>query len=183
MLSRWFPSLLAVAALLLLSGCLPPGSNNGNNGSADAASDVVEGDFVATLGKSNQGDYEEFSSSPTLEVVSGFQGGFHIEPALKIEELEAEEFFAVVTYHVEDVDSGEMLEQSPSMYRVDQSAFETSGDALLRNYERIILSVSTADDAAGRTVEVSVDVEIEGIGVVSTSRTVELVDEVDEFGG
>jgi hypothetical protein len=172
---------VVVAALFALSGCLPPGGNNGNSDAGDG--DVEEGPFEVTLGKSTQGDFEAFSGTPTLEVVSGFQGGFHLEPALMLEEVAPSEFFAVVSYEVEDVDSGELLHRDPSMYRVDQGAFVESQGALLRTFDRVILEVNTADDAAGRTVELSVEVELEGIGTVSRSHTVELVDEVNELGG
>jgi hypothetical protein len=169
-----------LVATCLLFGCPPPGGDN--NGTADAG-DVEEAPFDVEIGKSSQGDYAEFSATPQLEVVAGFQGGFHIEPALKISQLQPDAFFAVISYRIEDVDSGETLHQSPSMYRVDEGAFDASAGAWFRNYDRVILSVSTASEAAGRTVDLFVEVEIEGLGTASVSRTVELVDEVDEFGG
>ncbi|MGM0555259.1 MAG: hypothetical protein ACQEVA_02675 [Myxococcota bacterium] len=169
-----------LVAAFFSSACPPPGE--GNNGNTDAG-DVEQASFDVRLGKSDQGTYTEFSSTPQLEVVAGFQGGFHVEPALKVEQLQPDEFFAVVSYRIEDVNTGETIHRSPAMYRVDEGAFEQSGEAWLRNYDRVILEVNTAGEAAGRTVDVFVEVEIEGMGTAGASQTVELVDEIDEIGG
>lgn len=175
--------LLVSAAMSLLVACPPPGGGEDNNDAGADSGDVVEDAFELELGKSNQGEFEAFSGQPELEVVSGFQGGFHLEPAIRMDGLGRDEYFAIVTYSVVDTDTGQALHRSPSTYRVNESAFEREGSAWIRSYDRVILEVNTASDAAGREVELNVSVEIEGYGRASTFVTASLVDEIDETGG
>lgn len=179
-LFRFIRATLVVAALLL-AGC-PEGGGQSDAGT-DSGWDVQPVELEVGLGRAEQDQFVEMTGSqPTLEVVSGFQGGYHIEPALRIEEPPVDEFITVVEYRVTDVDTGEVLTADPMSYRVDARAWNHQEGAYVRTWERVILNVLEASEAAGRTVRIDVSVEVEGgLGGGQDSVTVDLVNEVDEL--
>ena len=179
---RDFHSAIIIAAVgSLLCGCFPPG--NGSNGTSDAGGDST-GDFTVTLGKTENESFSRLTDGTTMEVVSGIQGGWHVEPALRMTDVSRDSFITVVTYTITDADTGDQISQSPSMYRIDAGAWEMDGNAYIRLRDQVRFDVSSASEAAGRTVELRVKVEIEeGGGFVVDTATVELVDEVDELSG
>jgi hypothetical protein len=171
-------SLIALCALLFLSAC-PEGDENPDAG------DVEEVPIEVELGMRFAPDYEfiELPPDPTFEIVSGFQGGYHIEPALRIAQPEASEFISVVDYTVTDVDTGEIFTDDPYQYRVSQREWDFEpGLGYVRTWEQIILDFIDDDDAAGRSVRIDVRVHVEETNAVGTdSAVVEIVNETNEL--
>lgn len=177
-LTQW--CFVALSALFFLSAC-----PDGGEGTTDAGHDVADVEEVpieSELGIADDG-FAELPANPTLEVVSGFQGGFHIEPALRIAEPEVTEFITVVEYEVTDVDTGELLSNDPFLYRVRHRAWNHEpGVGYTRSWEQVILNIVDADQAAGRTVRVDVRVHVEETNAVGTdSAEYDIVNEIDEL--
>lgn len=176
-------TLFVLAAAVLVAGCPddPPESDAGIDGGTDADPPAL----LIELGERDDSSFVAFTDEqPTLEVVSGFQGGYHIEPALRMDGVEAGEFISVVSYRVTDVETGEVLTSDPTSYRINQRAWNHQPDVgYVRVWEQVILSnVIDPDDAAGRVVELEVDVEVEGgLGYGSDSVSVLLVNEINEL--
>lgn len=170
-------SILLIAVAVTFSSCTDPG------GGSDAG-DTDPGTLGVELGKRT--DQPEFASitqpGTDLELISGFQGGYHLEPALRIAHPGPDEFITVVDYAVVDTDTGESLEEEPGLYRVDQRAWTRADDGLVRLWERVILAIDEPADAAGRRVRIEVDVDVEGgLGHGSDTLVVDIINEVDEL--
>ncbi len=170
--------------LFVLCCALFAGCSGGSGGGSDAGTDGGEPTLEVTLGKRAGERFEAFDSAePAFEIISGFQGGFHIEPAIQLEPPDASTFITVVRYSVTDVDTGEVLSMEPSGYRIDSSGWRSQDGALVPRFERVVLDVVDPGEAAGRQVRIDVEVDVEGgLGHGSDSAVVDLVDEVDEFG-
>jgi hypothetical protein len=173
---------VALCALVFLSACPGGGGSDAGPDAGDDAGDATPVPIESELGIADDG-FAELPEDPTLEVVSGFQGGFHIEPALRIAEPSVEEFITVVEYTVTDVDSGEVLSVDSFSYRVRHRAWNHEpGVGYTRSWEQVILDVVDGDEAAGRTVRVDVRVEVEETHAVgSASAEYNLVNEIDEL--
>lgn len=173
---------LLLVAALLLAGCPeePPDSDAGHDGGADGSPPAIE----VELGGRQDGSFVKVTEEePTLEVVSGFQGGYHIEPGLRMETIGAEEFISVVEYRVTDAETGELLSSDPMSYRINQRAWNYEpGVGHFRVWEQVILNVIDPDDAAGRLVDIDVRVFVEGgLGEGTDAMTVRLINEVNEL--
>ncbi len=179
----WFPFWVSIVVVVLLAaGC----SGDPAPSTSDAGTDASGANLAVEIGRNVDGQFQPFSDQdPTIEVVSGFQGGFHVGPALRIDSPAADKFITVVDYAVTDVDTGEALAAEPSKYRVDQSTWEPRpGGKRVRLWERYVLDVDGPDAVTGRTVRIDVDLKVEGgLGAGSDSVVVKVVDNVDETAG
>jgi hypothetical protein len=171
--------MVAPWALFLLSAC-PEGG-----GSSDAGHDAGETSIEVELGMRSDPDhaFTDFPAGATLEVISGFQGGYHIEPAIRLAETEVDEFITVVEYTITDVDSGQLLSNQPFSYRVQHSAWNHEpGVGYTRTWERVILDVIDGDEAAGRSVRIDVRIHVEETNAIGTdSAEIDIVNEVNEL--
>ncbi|MFP4598197.1 MAG: hypothetical protein ACLFVJ_08095, partial [Persicimonas sp.] len=94
-----------------MAGCSGGAGGEGDAGTEDGGEPTLE----VTLGKRAGEQFEAFDSDqPAFEIISGIQGGFHIEPAIQLEPPDASTFITVVNYTVTDVDTGEVLSEQPS---------------------------------------------------------------------
>lgn len=179
---RWMLAGLALV-VCACAGC--PEGGGGSDAGQDAGFDVTPGQLDVQIGKNVDGQWQAFADDgATIEVVSGFQGGYHLGPALRIERPPADSFITVVDYSVTDVDTGEELAAEPSRYRVNERTWEPRPSGyFVRPWERYILDIDDPAKVEGRTVRISVEVTVEGgLGSGSDSVVVEVVDEVNELG-
>lgn len=184
---RPLPPLLTVgfilAAGLVLTGC--PENLPDPDAGSDAGADADPPALTVELGTRQETSFVSFDADqPALEVVSGFQGGYHIEPALRVEGVEADDFISVVSYRVSDAETGELLTSNPTKYRVNQGAWSFQPEVgHVRLWEQVVLrNLINPDDAAGRVVDIEVEVRVErGLGYGSESVSVLLVNDVNEL--
>lgn len=184
----------ALGAALLL-GCPaedphqpPPPDDAGVDALADAgdagdtSGPLLEAQLLERAGTLSEPIFEPFDGESTLEIVSGPQGGFHVELALRLEEPSEDSFITLMTWQMSDADTGEVLSQQPSSLRIDEHSWQRGDDGeLLMPRHWLVLDVVDAADVEGRSVQIDVDVEVEGgLGHGSDSVEAELVDEVEE---
>lgn len=124
-------------------------------------------------------DFEPLPSGGSIEVVSGPQGGFHLELTARLFDLDPNG--VALDYKVRDAASMEIL-SIPAKYAIGADRVIDSGDYLLRVGDRAVLSVASAEDAAGRTVVLSCSAQREGNTIAEDSREVTIVDLIDEIG-
>lgn len=176
-----------VLGALVLWGCPaeePPQTGDaGADTAADAAGPLLEARVLKPAGMGSNPTYEPFDGpEPTLEIVSGPQGGYHVEVALQIEEPSEASFITVVSWSLSHAETGDVLSRQPSSLRIDDRGWERGddGELLLPRYW-LVLDIVDAADVEGETVQLDVELEVEGgLGHGSDSVEVELVDEVDE---
>jgi hypothetical protein len=177
-----------VLAALVLVGCPaeepPQSSDAGWDTLVDAAdADDASGPRLEVEITKPEGTFEVADSA--LEIVAGPQGGFHVELALRLEEPPEDSFITLVSWKMTHPDTGDVLSAQPSSLRVDHRDWESGsdGDLVWPRYW-LVLDILSVDDVEGETVEIEVDVEVEGgLGHGADSVEFELVDEYDERTG
>ena len=186
----------ALAAVLLgiavaSAGCDPGGTPvegdaDANGWELDGGGEVADdaepdargaSEFSLQLGRpADQGmGFEPYASSdPELEIVRGFQGGFHLEPSLYITELDRRDFTAVIDYQVVRLSDGESLIR-PTEYTIDQAGWISWADGYVHHSNPVIFTASQPSEVTGTEVRLQVTVRLEGGGRTRASLEATLV--------
>ena len=171
-----------VAAIALLAGCADPEGENPDAGSdAGDASESLEVELGRRIDPAEHDPLPD--SGAVFEIISGFQGGYHIEPTLRMKDPGPDEFITLIDYELIDPETGEEVTMEPSRYRGNEAGWtRVPPDSYVRTYQQFILDTFDPEELVGRSFELRVRVEVEdGGGTGSDSAMIELVDEVDEL--
>jgi hypothetical protein len=113
-----------------------------------------------------------------VELVSGPQGGFHLEFTLRLFNGDPEGL--VLDYRVYERQSAKQL-SFPARYVIGKGYVLDKGDHFLRVGDRSILDVGSAMQAQGLQVDASCRIEHAGIVIAEDQKTLTIIDEVDEL--
>ncbi len=186
-------ALVVIVAAAGLIGCPPEiePEDDGGDGWTDEQADAgppscpdlpSEADASSgsglVMGQSSD-DLESFTPyaerEAEVKLIQGFQGGYHVEPALFLPDPPGGEFQADVHYEVRRTGSDEQLNQI-SQYPADHHAWMDYCDGLLHHSSRVILSIDSPGALIGDEISLEVRVDIDGEGEVSASKTATVVD-------
>ena len=204
--------LTVLATMALVTSCVgdvgPKTGGAPSNGEADAAdaSDVAvdQGD-AGDLGDSggdggpaaqetlDVGDFDgaTFTSwvdqtDPHVEIISGFQGGFHTQPvALLSGDYARDALVGTISFEYVDETTGGVITM-PSSFQFDGTWWQVHGGGAFRfQPPPVRFDVDDPSEIAGdqATLTVSVDFSDPTLDDLEVSVTVTLVDEVDELSG
>ena len=117
-------------------------------------------------------------ASPSLEVVSGPQGGWHLELTLRLVGYDGNE---LMLDYLALADTGESL-GFPASYVVSaQKLLPVSDGSHHRLGDRVVLQIEGPDRVANQQIEVSCDASLDGVSLAYDARSVWVRDEVDEL--
>ncbi|MBL9025819.1 MAG: hypothetical protein JNL21_26730 [Myxococcales bacterium] len=168
---------------LLLIGCLGAcgesdlaagggGANEGAGGSSLPSSLSIE------LGAGRTEFVELPSEGATLELVSGPQGGWHLEITLRMTSYDGE--LVTLDYRASDV--GGTALGYPAEYPVDADNLVLAADGRYERVgDRVVLNIAGPDEVKDSDVLVECRVWRGGTQLAETSRVVRVLDEVDEL--
>lgn len=161
-------------------------STDGGEAGADGGGD---GDLSMTLGRLNT-EERSFEKYPVgearVEVVSGFQGGFHVEPSILLQGVEADPFEAELEYEVRDRDSGEVMTR-PTLYNIESRwgwLEYKKGDGVVHHSNPVIFDgIAGPEDVEGEKVILWVRAKIMETGAeVEVEKEAEIINETNELG-
>ncbi len=123
--------------------------------------------------------FEPFDEeAPSLEVVSGPQGGWHFELTLRLDGYDGRPL--ALDYRALN-DAGDSL-GFPAMYLVSSEKFVAMGDGQhVRVGDRVVLEIDGPRAVAGDELVVSCEASRDGAVLASDERWVSVVDEVNEL--
>lgn len=123
-------------------------------------------------------------SGGEAEIISGFQGGVHLEPGLRFDadDYTAAELSGSVTLRVRRLSDDQVISEG-AIYPFEPYSFvESDGAWLYRAPPVIFAGASSSDGLRGEQVRIEADVVLASeAGGRALSAEVELVDEVDEL--
>lgn len=163
---------VVTASLVLAMGC-GNGIDDKPDGGPVVDAGTLEGGFVVRTEQA----FVELEDAASLEIISGFQGGWHVEPYLSLSNIEAEALNGSATFWVEQngtqvADAGQ-IEFEPIF-------FQTDGEAYLFFTQIQFLTAGSADEVVGEAV-VRGEVILDDGRTVEVMNSVNLVNEVEEF--
>lgn len=177
---------LAVGLICALACGGPDDPQASGDCARDPATDPAEangGDLEVRVGqfvseRNDQGDwvgsrFVSFEQKPTLELVHGFQGGSHVEPSLILPNHSKDGAEKTVAFQLRD-GSGEVL-TTKSCYSYGWLERESGSGTEMRNPRAVFKE--NPSQHVGNTVELIVDVTVEGEARKVIRRQLELVDE------
>jgi len=179
----------AAAGLMLVVGvgCFPPdgtpetGPDTHSTPDADGvdgSGEVSDGDLTLTMGRSSD-DRESYDPYPDegaeIRLIHGFQGGYHVEPALHVAGIEAREFSTTIRYSVERIEDGEKLNRR-NTYNIGQYGWMDHQGGHLHHSNPVVFETRMPDQLLGDAVRMTVTVDIDDGGRVSDTQTGTLVD-------
>jgi hypothetical protein len=123
--------------------------------------------------------FEPFDEeSPSLEVVSGPQGGWHFELTLRLDGYDGRPL--ALDYRARD-DAGDSV-GFPATYLVSSEKFVATGDGQhVRVGDRVVLEIDGPRAVAGNELVVSCEASHDGAVLASDEQRVSVVDEVNEL--
>lgn len=113
-----------------------------------------------------------------IEIVSGPQGGFHVQVTARLFDLDPDG--VTLVYEARDRASGAAL-NLPARYAISEERVIDGGDHHVRVGDRLVLDVGSAGEVAGVGVELSLSAERGGAALATDARAATLVDAVDEL--
>lgn len=161
---RLASAVVPIAALALLACAEGP-----TEGEPDAAPDVPAP--RVELGTGDLSFVALPETDPTLELVHGPQGGYHVHLSVRLWQLAPDRLS--LTYQVVRP-GGAQLARVPLL--LDSARFVREGDHLMRYGDLAILDIATADDVVGDTVIVRVSATAADGASATDERTVTIVD-------
>ena len=180
-------AVVAIAFAILSVGCSGGGGGGSDVGwtfqdvddHSSSDPDGTESDeLVLDLGRRTMGGngFEPYDdSNADVEIVHGFQGGYHIEPTLYLTGVDEEMFTADIHYEVVRDSDGEML-NSRKDYVVDHYGWMSYQDGFLHHSNPVIFAISGPSDVKGDGVEISITVDVRQGGAVSVTQDATIVD-------
>lgn len=159
---------LAIAALAC-AGCAPEAVAPED----DAGSPAIEigGGATAFEALAREGE-------PDVELVSGLQGGWHLELGARLRGFEPGAI--TLEYEVVRVEDGASLVRLPVRLGASGLAVEADG-ALVRWGDRAIFDVSSPAELVGARVELRARATAEDGRAASDARVVRIIDAIDEL--
>ena len=124
-------------------------------------------------------DFVALDESGSIELVSGPQGGYHLEFTLRLFDVDPDDL--VLDYQVYEMTSKQRVSM-PARYVITKASVLDRGDHFLRVGDRAILDVKSASAAQGMDVEVSCRIERKGATLAEDKKKAAIVDEIDELG-
>ena len=162
-----------VIALVLLAGCA------GSTPASDASADAIAREPSVQIGTGLSSFAPFAEETPTLELVMGIQGGWHLELAARLVGFDAPS--VVLEWTVVRSSDAAVLARLP--LRVGPRGLAADGDGWVRLAERVILDIGAPSEVAPGMLEITL-VASDGFDHRATdARVVRLVDEIDELGG
>jgi hypothetical protein len=163
----------------LLPDTGPPDGRDGGEvmPGPDADRECREGGALG-LGQSSasRASYTPYSDEGAeVRLVHGFQGGYHLEPAVYVPDGPDGEFESEVYYDVWRLSDGERLNRR-RRYLVTHHGWLDYEGGLLHHSNPVILAVSSPEALVGDRVCLEVRVDIEGGREVSGTRIATVVD-------
>jgi hypothetical protein len=168
---------------LLLLGCLgacgdPDLTACGGDANEGAGGAPLTSPLSIELGAGRTEFVELPSEGATLELVSGPQGGWHLEITLRMTSYDGE----LVTLDYRASDAGGVALGYPAEYPVDadnlvllaEGRYERVGD-------RVVLEIASPSEVVGTDLLVECRVWRGGKQLAETSRVVRVIDELDEL--
>ena len=105
--------------------------------------------------------FEPFDAdNPTLQVVNGFQGGSHLEPAIAIPKDHYDSLDATIRFQLRKPGNGKVM-TTRSCDQPAEERWAESGDRIVYNNLRLVLDVKPAR-VEGKEMELIADVEVNG---------------------
>jgi hypothetical protein len=124
-------------------------------------------------------DFIPIEDSDSVELVSGPQGGHHLEFTLRLFDVDPDDL--VLDYQVHDTTSNQRVSM-PARYVIAKGYVIEREDHLLRVGDRAILDVKTAMTAQGMNVNLSCRIERQGATLAEDKKKATIIDEIDELG-
>lgn len=124
-------------------------------------------------------DFVPIPPEGSVEIVSGPQGGLHLELTVRLFHLDPEGL--ILDYEVRDAESAEPLSIA-ARYAISADRALDRGDHLLRVGDRAVLVLASAEAARGRSAIVTCRAVREQAAIAEDTQDIILVDEVDELG-
>lgn len=160
-------------ALAGLAACDVPAGSEGIGGSP-----LPTEPLELELGAGRTEFVELSEDTPTLEIVSGPQGGWHLEVTLQLTHYDGAPL--VLDYQARTLDGRSL--GFPAEYAVDADRLlEEEGGRFLRVGDRVILDVTGPEVVEGLEVRVICRASRNGQTLAETERSLQLLDEVDEL--
>lgn len=165
----WLWALMLVGAM---SACGYGVPDDGGDGGGDRLQ----------LGRTMEGgsSFEAYATATAeIELVHGFQGGYHVEPALYVTGVGESAPDTSIDYLVERAGSGEQLSRDTS-YDIGPRGWTEYEDGYLHRSNPVIFDIEQPDEVVGDPVTLEVTVDI--VDGAELTRTVEgtIVDEDGE---
>lgn len=114
-----------------------------------------------------------------VELVSGPQGGFHLEFTLHLFNVDPENL--ILDYQVREQSAGKQL-SFPARYVIGKGYVLDEGVHFLRVGDRAILDVKEPAQVQGLQVQASCSIERAGIILAQDQKSITIVDQIDELG-
>ncbi len=124
-------------------------------------------------------DFVALDEGGAIELVSGPQGGHHLEFTLRLFDVDPEDL--VLDYQVHETTSKQRV-SLPARYVITKATVLDRGDHFLRVGDRAVLDVKSAMAAQDMDVEVSCRIEREGATLAEDKKKTTIVDEINELG-
>ena len=175
---------LSIIGLCLIAcftnACGTEPSDKTDAGIADAGADmVVADDLAGQLTVRQNGQFVPLEDGASIEIISGFQGGWHVEPYLRITGIVEDDLYGTTTFWVER-DSIRIAETGQQQF--EPLFFNNEGDAFLFFTQPVVfLGSYTPENLAGTDATIRVNFELDDGRTVNISTPVSLIDEVEEF--
>lgn len=130
------------------------------------------------LGAGRTAFVELDADAPTLEIISGPQGGWHLEVTLRLSHYDEEPL--VLDYQALDLEGRSL--GFPAEYAVDvDRLLEVDGERFVRVGDRVVFDVPDPDLVRGLQIRVTCRASRGDQELAATEETVLLIDEVDEL--
>lgn len=163
-----------LAAASALAGCVAERAEPGTPAEPAPSADPPR----VVLGTGQTAFIELPEEGGEAEIISGIQGGFHVDLTARLYRLDPEGL--TLAYEVRDAGSGALL-SFPAAYALNARRVSNEGDHLLRVGDRAVLEIASPDELAGRAVELSCAALRDGAELALDLRRVTLVDADDEL--
>ena len=155
---------------LLLMGC-------GDDAGSMPDGGGIEGDAAGAarveLGTGNSGFISIPADAPTLELVAGTQGLWHVEATVRFWDLEPDQL--TLEYFATPVGASAPV-NVPAAYRLTRARVVPEGDHWLRLGDLIVFDITMPSDVVGRDVELVVRMTEPGGRSAEDRRVVRILD-------
>lgn len=111
-----------------------------------------------------------------IELVHGFQGGYHIEPVLYLSGIEREGFEADVEYVVEERESGQQVNRT-SEFQIGRFGLNEYEGGYLYHSPPVVFEVESPSEITGAEIRLEVSLDVVGGSSTTTTRIATIVDE------
>jgi hypothetical protein len=124
-------------------------------------------------------DFIPVQNGDSIELVSGPQGGYHLEFTLRLFDVDPEGL--VLDYQVHERSSAKRL-SIQARYIIGKGYVLDRGDHFLRVGDRAILDVKSPMEARGLEVDASCRIERAGAVLAEDNKRLSIIDEINELG-